>query len=87
MDCGRVYTGEMNEYGNAWVTPNAGLAQAHLQTALNIYSSEMTWRTAGRFVFMKAVLMRKPEPLRKAVFIVPGFKSMNSNLFLNHNYD
>ena len=40
VDCGRVYTGEMNEYGNAWVTPNAGLAQAHLQTALNIYSSQ-----------------------------------------------
>ena len=45
----------------------------------------MTWRTAGRLLFMKAVLMRKPEPLRKAVFIVPGFQSMNSNLFLNHN--
>ena len=45
----------------------------------------MTWRTAGRLLFMKAVLMRKPEPLQKAVFIVPGFQSMNSSLFLNHN--
>lgn len=35
----------------------------------------MTWRTAGRLLFMKAVLMRKPEALQKAVFIVLDFKA------------
>lgn len=25
----------------------------------------MTWRTAGRLLFMKAVLMRKPEALQR----------------------
>ena len=83
--CDHVYTGEMYGCGNAQVTPDAGPAQAHLQTALNIYSfQKRQWRTAGRLLFMKAVLMRKPAPLQKTVFIVPGFQSMNSNLFLNH---
>nr|XP_042091066.1 UPF0235 protein C15orf40 homolog isoform X2 [Ovis aries] len=40
MDRGHVYSGEMIERGNARGTPNVGLAQAHLQTALNIYSQK-----------------------------------------------
>lgn len=73
--CDHVYTGKMYGCGNAQVTPDAGPAQSYLQTALNIYSSQKwQWRTAGRLLFMKAVLMRKSEPLQKAVLLSLDFK-------------